>query len=1292
MAEFADPAQAEQYRSYVSRGKQEAREGNLEESIRLFKQALEINSSEKLIKNIAKLEEALASLVLDQEEDDDFVDVCGSGLMLYKDMHEKLFQHQREGVAFLYRLYREGKKGGILADDMGLGKTIQVIAFLSGMFDAERVRSVLLIVPTTLVSNWVREFASWTPGLRTKVFHGTSKAERTRNLERIQTRNGVLVTTYNMLLNNWQHLASFRGKEFVWDYVILDEAHKIKSPSSKTTKAAHAILSKNRVLLTGTPVQNNLKELWALFDFACQGSLLGTSKTFKMEYENPITQARAKDATPGEKALGYKMSENLMSIIQPYFLRRSKEDLQKKALKSSLPENQSKGAAPAMPSLPRKNDFIVWVYLAPVQEEIYRKFLSLDHIKEVLMTTRSPLAELNILKKLCDHPRLLSTRACSQLGLEASGYNELDGSENEADARLSIDKNIEHVSDEILMKESGKLGFLVTLLERLQREGHRTLVFSQSRKMLDIIERILRRRCFKFMRIDGTVTHLTEREKRISVFQNNRDVSVFLLTTQVGGIGLTLTAATRVVIFDPSWNPAVDAQAVDRAYRIGQQENVVIYRLITCGTVEEKIYRRQIFKDALIRQTTGDKKNPYRYFTMQELRELFTLEDTRSSSTQLQLQSLHATQRKTDSRLDEHIAYLHSLDIFGLSDHDLMYAHETVHEDEAENEDAYRYIEHRVQKAQELVQLESQLKEQLLGNVQNSTEGAWLKEMESATQPKRKPQKAPQNHSLVPPASIEPTNAEVVNLVTEEDDNDYDEVINISSKITSLLIEDVAEEQILLDTSNLSRSSSRSLVVEDVAEEQMLQDASNLSRSPSKSLVVEDVADEQILQDVSNLSRSPFKKKGRRSSRLHAPKREGDPSNISPFPDAPSPDKENCSPESNVISHHPASQEADKDQMLWNKTNMEIPLCKDEGRESVDLQEYGQNQEVNTVESSHPVDSLSVEENCRSGSSGTSGDPPAEGISKPEDAQMVSFQQSFEYVSGDEKPQAQAEMSLDVPTTPHGKAREMNLLDAATSFQLQTHKMSEGSAVQKSGTDEKALGSEGFAAPLSFQADFNLILESSKEMLQDRSTKEMSLEEDIENEGFQLKLDMSMSHSWGGENRSGRSLQVSKSLGSVLADNSRASDGLMDNSETSFTYKKKPVRRIISDDEEEDESLLTERNESGRRRETSAMNPLNGNYMSTPKSERPLADLCFSPMVNSGKRRSIASRRSLANLVFDEVEDMVETVEYTHDLMNLESELTRGDSAQELMELEEELLDGESTSENSLSCAGSPGD
>ncbi|KAJ1101515.1 hypothetical protein NDU88_006582 [Pleurodeles waltl] len=712
--------QTNQYDSYLKQAKEESKLGNLEKSIELLSMANEIQYSDKLESRICKLEAALSKVKLGSENHgEEFVDVLNSGLMLHRDIYNELFEHQKEGVAFLYSLYRDERKGGLLADDMGLGKTIQIIAFLSGMFDALLIRTALLVMPTTLIGNWLKEFAKWTPGMRVNQFHGTSKAERTKCLEKTQRKGGILITTYQMLINNWEQLSSYEGDDFVWDYFILDEAHKIKTPSAKTTKCARNIHSNNCILLTGTPVQNNLQEMWALFDFACQGTLLGTSKTFKMEYENPITRAREKDATAGEMALGFKMAESLTELITPYFLRRTKEEIEKNRLSSS---GKSAAGINEMPSLSRKNDFIVWVHLAPAQEEIYRNFLDLDEIKELLMTARSPLAALTVLKKLCDHPRLLPARACTQLGLEGP-----------EDAQYDIQvpgepepTRFDHVADETLIEESGKLAFLVGLLQRLQDEGHQTLIFSQSRVMLDIIDRILTNQGFMIIRIDGTITSITERERRIAAFQNNKEYSVFLLTTQVGGVGITLTAADRVIIFDPSWNPATDAQAVDRVYRIGQTENVVVYRLITCATVEEKIYRRQVFKDSLIRQTTGDSKNPFRYFSKQELKALFILDDTTTSATQIQLQDMHSAERKSDPELDEHIAFLHSLEIFGISDHDLMYTYAAEEGDGAGAEDR-QYIEQRVQQAQELVEYESQLNEKMN---EKSKHGGEVKENE----------------------------------------------------------------------------------------------------------------------------------------------------------------------------------------------------------------------------------------------------------------------------------------------------------------------------------------------------------------------------------------------------------------------------------------------------------------------------------------------------------------------------------------------------------------------------------
>ncbi|GIY33841.1 DNA excision repair protein ERCC-6-like [Caerostris extrusa] len=456
------------------------------------------------------------------------------------------------------------RKGGVLGDDMGLGKTFQVIAFLSGLIDADLAKHVLIVMPVSLLPNWGKEFKKWCPGISVSMFHGGTKKERERNLMKVQRRGHVLLTSYGMLLNALESLTNFNDDPFVWDYLILDEGHKIKNPT-KTTKAVHAIPSKNRLVLTGTPIQNNLLELWALYDFAHQGTLLGSLKTFKMQYENTITRAREKDSTVGEKSLG-KNSETSDDV----------SDLEKGLQQLSIAEKHLNT---------RKNDLIVWTFLSDAQCEIYRNFLHSDAVKTIL-------------------------RACTQLGLNGE-INEED-LHRQLNNEASYSSSIENVTDETLMAESGKMKFLIQLLENLKNEGHRTLVFSLSRKILDMIHRILINKNWK-----------------------------------VGGVGITLTAADRVVIYDPSWNPATDAQAVDRVYRIGQQKNVVVYRLITCGTVEEKIYRRQIFKDSITKQATGS-SDPYRYFSKQELRELFTFDSPRHSATQVQLSRLHSHQRSSD--------------------------------------------------------------------------------------------------------------------------------------------------------------------------------------------------------------------------------------------------------------------------------------------------------------------------------------------------------------------------------------------------------------------------------------------------------------------------------------------------------------------------------------------------------------------------------------------------------------------------------------------------------------------
>ncbi|XP_054724958.1 DNA excision repair protein ERCC-6-like [Uloborus diversus] len=699
------PEEVEEFKTLYREAKVRAAEGQLEDALKCLNKAKNICETEKVLKRIKELEHMQSTKTDDGEDDEKMMEVA-KGFKVHHSIYKKLYPYQRDGVAWMWQLYNR-HKGGVLGDDMGLGKTFQVIAFLSGMIDADLIKNVLIIMPVGLLTNWENEFKKWCPGIMVHCFHGSSKKEKERNLSKVQRRGHVLLTSYGMVVSNIPLLTELDGSRFVWDYVILDEGHKIKNPT-KTTKAVHDLPSRNRLVLTGTPIQNNLRELWALYDFAHQSTLLGSLKTFKMQYENIITRSREKDASAGEKRMGTEMAENLKQLIKPYFLRRTKAEVW--GASDSNPVNELNEQLENLKLDVRKNDFIVWLYMSDPQIEIYQSFLHSDAVKSILVSKRSPLVELTTLKKICDHPRLLSQRACHQLGLNGS-FRAEDLIDDDESASCS---SIENVSDETLMLESGKLKFLINLLQNLRENGHRMLVFSLSRKILDMIHRILTNRKWKVMRIDGTISKMEERERRIQIFQTDASYPVFLLTTQVGGVGLTLTAADRVIIYDPSWNPATDAQAVDRIYRIGQKKNVVVYRLITCGSVEEKIYRRQIFKDSITRQTTCSAPDPYRYFSKQELRELFSLENPKYSATQVQLEQMHSAERVVSESLDAHIAFLYSLDIFGISDHDLMFSKNI--KDHAEDNDegaiSHDYIKKQVAIAQQLIQAEASVVEQ----------------------------------------------------------------------------------------------------------------------------------------------------------------------------------------------------------------------------------------------------------------------------------------------------------------------------------------------------------------------------------------------------------------------------------------------------------------------------------------------------------------------------------------------------------------------------------------------------
>ncbi|KAI9009594.1 SNF2 family N-terminal domain-containing protein [Gaertneriomyces semiglobifer] len=561
-------------------------------------------------------------------------------------VYERLFPHQLEGVKWMWSLHGSVDMGGILGDDMGMGKTCTTIAYLYGLFVSGLVRHVLIVMPLGLLETWKTEFKSWFPDMRVRVFHGPA-ASIQKDLDIVLEKGGVLLTTYDKVRLSVSKLADDINHH--WDYIILDEGHTIKNQNSQKAKAIRQVHARHRLLLSGTPIQNNMEELWSLFDYVCNGNLLSSKRKFMTHFGNHIRKGEARDATPEDKEMANKVAEALRSLISPYFLRREKA-----TLVSSPAIQGSKIVQDEERTLSVKTEFAIWVSLTQTQLRLYEAFLTNLNLHEILNASKSPLSALNVLRKICDHPAMIShaLQDCEDIDLDS--IHGLDA------------------TSQALLEQSAKLSVTVQLVKELHEQGHRTLICSSSRVMLDVLEKCIAFAGLSLTRIDGGITDRKERQRRINMFNRDTSIDCFLLTTQVA-IGITLTGADRVIMYEPSWNPKRDAQAVDRAYRVGQSRDVVVYRLLTCGTLEEKIYRNQIRKDYLAR-TAIESGRQARYFTQAELRDMFTLDDTSFSATEQYLSLRHPIK-------DRDCDYLMELDhVSGVSRHDQLYSSQDAEE------------------------------------------------------------------------------------------------------------------------------------------------------------------------------------------------------------------------------------------------------------------------------------------------------------------------------------------------------------------------------------------------------------------------------------------------------------------------------------------------------------------------------------------------------------------------------------------------------------------------------------
>jgi len=470
---------------------------------------------------------------------------------------EKILRpYQKEGVNWM-RFLEENGFGGLLADEMGLGKTIQALVWLSlrRCRDEARGKPALVVCPTSLVQNWAEEAARFTPDLRVLLLSGRERHERWEDVP----QRDLAVTSYALLRRD---LAQYEHLNF--SAVILDEAQHIKNRSSQNALAAKQLKARHRFVLTGTPMENSVSDLWSIMDFLMPG-YLGVHDTFRLRYEQPI----ARDGGEGEKA-----QVRLRRKLQPFLMRRLKRDVAR--------------------DLPPKIERIAGCDLTADQQAVYRELLNASRSRIRGLVSQKGfqrcrmeiLAVLMRLRQVCCHLDLLKLP-----GLEAE-------------------------------QPSGKMDHFFELLDEALDGGHRVLVFSQFVAMLQILRRELDRRELAYCYLDGATR---ERLKVVHRFNTERSVPVFLISLKAGGTGLNLTGADMVIHFDPWWNPAVENQATDRAYRIGQRRTVYSVKLIARDTVEERVLALQRRKQDVIRATIESDDAPAQQWNWEDVRELLEM-------------------------------------------------------------------------------------------------------------------------------------------------------------------------------------------------------------------------------------------------------------------------------------------------------------------------------------------------------------------------------------------------------------------------------------------------------------------------------------------------------------------------------------------------------------------------------------------------------------------------------------------------------------------------------------------
>ncbi|XP_012373582.2 DNA repair and recombination protein RAD54B [Dasypus novemcinctus] len=513
--------------------------------------------------------------------------------------------HQKEGIIFLYECVMgmrvNGRCGAILADEMGLGKTLQCIALIwtlqcQGPYGGKPViKKTLIVTPGSLVNNWRKEFQKWLGSERIKIF----TVDQEHKVEEFicSPFYSVLIISYEMLLRSLDQI-----KNIKFNLLICDEGHRLKNSAIKTTTALISLSCEKRIILTGTPVQNDLQEFFAVIDFVNPG-ILGSLSAYKKIYEEPIIISREPSASEEEKELGEKRAAELTCLTGLFVLRRTQEIINK--------------------YLPPKIENVVFCRPGALQIELYRKLLNSQAVRFCLqgLLENSPhLICIGALKKLCNHPCLLF-----------KSIKEKD--ENKERSLYEGLINVFPVDYNPLMfteKDSGKLQVLSKLLAVIHElcPSEKVVLVSNYTQTLNILQEVCKRYGYAYTRLDGR-TPISQRQQIVDGFNSKYSTDfIFLLSSKAGGVGLNLIGGSHLILYDIDWNPATDIQAMSRVWRDGQKHPVHIYRLLTTGTIEEKIYQRQISKQGLSGAVVDlTKTSEHIQFSLEELKNLFTLHE-----------------------------------------------------------------------------------------------------------------------------------------------------------------------------------------------------------------------------------------------------------------------------------------------------------------------------------------------------------------------------------------------------------------------------------------------------------------------------------------------------------------------------------------------------------------------------------------------------------------------------------------------------------------------------------------